>query len=160
MHLVSTDGHIAFAGLVPAPYVHWTSTPQAGPFSIIIPLDVLKRESKGKTSTVHLVPLDDGKYLLGETVFTPIDGRFPDWRRVCRSPDVSIEAAQYNPDLLARCSAALKAWFGVGAKFAPYLRQHGNHVGIMTANNMTGFCVVMPLKANDPDIKPFVPAPL
>lgn len=159
MHIVGCDGHTLFAGLIPAPYVQWTGVPQVGPWSMIIPLDTVKSELKAdKHSIIDLVAMPDGRYMLGSTVFAPVDGSYPDWRRVARWPDAAPEAGQYDPDLLVQVNSAVKEWFEGGSKWTGYLHQFGTSSAVYTGDNMTGFSIIMPYRANDSGIRPFTPA--
>jgi len=158
VHLVSTDGHILFAGLIAAPNVQWTEEPKTGPWQMIIPRDTLELAAKSKKPTVELKAMPDGAYMLGDHYFKPVDGRFPDWRRVSVKIDAAlIEPGHYDPALLVRANDALKIWFGGGSKYASHLSQYGTSSAIMTGDNMTAFCIVMPWRANE-RIKPFTPA--
>lgn len=69
-----------------------------------------------------LVLSNDAGWALGGVAFTPVDGSFPDYRRVLTTGH-SDEAAQFNVDYLAR---ALKAGKALGAKSQPIIRHNGN----------------------------------
>ena len=159
VHLVSTDGHCLFAGLIAAPNVRWVGQPQSGPWQMTIPLETLKVAGKSKKPTVDLCALPDGRYTLGDVLFTPVDGRFPDWRRVSmKVQGAELSPAQYDPDLLAKCSAALKEWFNPkGRVYAAHLSQHGTDSGIMTGDDYTAYCLVMPWRTVQP-VDKFTPA--
>ena len=87
--LVSTDGHRAFVGKidvrnVPA-FDGW-----------IICRDALKRALTGyKADTITIAP-----DRVGDLACSPIDGTYPDWRRVVPS-DLSGVTAQFNPNYVA-----------------------------------------------------------
>lgn len=157
VHLIGTDGHILFCGLIASPIVNWTNG-QAEQIQLIIPSDVVARECKGKSDILDLTRLADGKWLLGSSVFSPVDGRYPNWRRVARPHDSDSTMGHYNPDLLVRCNDALKIWFDGGVKFTAYLHQYGTSSATMTGDDMTGFCIVMPWRSNYSDVKPFTPS--
>jgi hypothetical protein len=156
VHLVGTDGHVLFCGLIAAPKVDWTNG-QADQMQLIIPSDVVARECKGK-GVVDLTRLADGKWLLGSSVFSPVDGRYPDWRRVAQVHAGEPAMGQFDPDLLVRCRDALCHWFNGGSKWTSYLHQFGTSSGTVTGDDMTGFCIVMPYRGNISDIKPFTPS--
>lgn len=158
VHLVGTDGHVMFAGLVPAPNVQWTGDAQKGPFQIIIPRDAAALALKSKTDALMLTAMPDGRYMLGDVVFFPVDGTYPDWRRVATWPANATPApGNYNPDLLATASDAVRTWHD--CKY-PVLHQFGLDRAIMTGADMTGFCVVMPMRidADDLAVRPFTAA--
>lgn len=162
IHIVSTDGHVLFAGLIPAPSVQWTGDAQKGPWRMIIPRDALVSALKTKNPTIDLVAMPDGRYMIGDTVFTPVDGVFPNWRGVSVSREVldtrGEVAGQFDPALLGAAHDALKTWFDGGKKFASHLHQHGQHAAVMTGDNMSAYCIVMPWRSNDAEIRPFTPA--
>lgn len=161
VHIVSTDGNVLFAGLVCAPNVQWTDSPQKGPWSMIIPLDAIKAAVKTKNQTISLTAMPDGRYMLGDRVFSPVDGKFPDWRRVAVSVESREEKpGQFNLDFLTRARDALGEWFGAKKRAGWYVHQAGEANAIMTGDDMTAFCVVMPMRAStmQPDVRPFTPA--
>ena len=162
VHLVGTNGACLFAGLIAAPNVQWTDTPQAGPWQMIIPSATVKAAIKECKGIVELRALPDGRYTIGSQVFSPVDGSYPDWRRI--TPSAAIldargeKPAQFDPDLLVKCRDALKYWHQGGPKFAAHLHAHGTQAAVMTGADMTGFCVVMPWRTNDDTVRPFTPA--
>ena len=91
---VGTDGHMMFAGTAPAVF---DDGEQTAPFNIIIPSDAIKSACKnsGSLPCVTLAAMDDGRYILGDTVFTAIDGKYPDYRRIipsaCDGANVLVE---------------------------------------------------------------------
>lgn len=152
MHLVGTDGHVMFCGVIYEP--EWTETPQVGPWSMIIPADVIARECKGR-GTVELKAMDS-RYTLGASVFSPLDARYPDWRRVSIQPDPEPKPGSYNPALLSAAKAALMDWFD-SKKIVTHLHQSGPSIaGVMTAEQESAYCIIMPMKT-DPLIMPFKP---
>lgn len=72
--VVATDGHClsAFKTVESASYLP----------EFIIPLDAAKIIAKLKAQLVTVKLLDDNRIDIGGVVFAPIEGRFPDWRRV------------------------------------------------------------------------------
>ena len=163
VHLVGTDGACMFAGLIAAPNVQWTDAHQLGPWTMIIPFATVKAALKECKGTVELRALPDGRYTLGSQVFTPVDGRFPDWRRIIPTAQVldsrGEKPAQFDPDLLVKCRDALKHWHQGGAKFTAHLHAHETQAAVMTGADMTGFCVVMPWRTDD-TVRPFTPVGL
>jgi hypothetical protein len=69
-HLVTTDGHRMFVAKL-------TEAPAA---DVIIPLDMVKAALKLAPKKAATIELNGNT--LGGVVFTPVDGTFPDWRRV------------------------------------------------------------------------------
>jgi DNA polymerase-3 subunit beta len=96
---VATDGHRLLAMKLDAT---WDETPT--PFSIIIPLSTITSIKIDRRISVATLSKINDKWTLTHVdqtiLFEPVDGTYPDWRRIV--PDtVSGEAAQYNPALLA-----------------------------------------------------------
>ena len=162
VHLVGTNGHCMFAGLIAAPNVQWTDKPQIGPWQMIIPSATIKAALKECKGIVELRALPDGRYTLGFQVFAPIDGRYPDWRRIVPSAAIldarGEKPAQFNPDLLVKCRDALKHWHRGGETFTAYLHAHESQSAVMTGDDMTGFCVVVPWRTDGGAVRPFTPA--
>lgn len=124
VHIKATDGFVAFEDVAPN-----KCQTQKGPFSIIIPLDAAKIAAKTKGSVVQLSAHSDGKYLIADTVFAPLDGRFPDTDRVFARRDSSLDntVAHYDFELLARCQLAMRT--ALGSK--NFYRVQNSPVGLM-----------------------------
>jgi hypothetical protein len=102
----ATNGHILLATQHPVEPLDKGIEPLTG--SWIIPLDAIQdKRLKGRDLVAfEFVDVGGGMALLlaGQLV-TPIDGTFPDWRRVI--PDkVNGKVAQFNPALLVRLQKA------------------------------------------------------
>jgi len=150
VHIVATDGHRMFCGLIHAANVQWTDVPQKGPFSFIVPSETVKTACKGKGDVI-LAP-SDGRYILGDFLFTPIDGQFPNWRQVIPDTTQAKTQEQYKWDQVSDANDALREWYGVKHSF-PF-HTYGN--GLMHGDDCTAFCIVMPCRMQDP-VAPFKP---
>lgn len=136
----STDGHIMFAGTAPAVF---EVDPQNAPFWMIIPNDAIKAAIKGKSDFVALRSLPDGRYSLGDTIFAPINAKFPDLRRVIPTK-VSGEKGSYNPNLLVRGNNALNEYFSTKGK-TYRINHNGTDAGVMCGESRDALVVVMPI---------------
>jgi DNA polymerase-3 subunit beta len=103
--IVGCDGHMIgvfkqYAGDVPD-------------FSVIIPLEVIKKIDK-KANTVELSYEEDkDRWSLSGIRFVPVDGRYPDWRKVAdTNVDETPHKTQINPELTARAAKAFKVFYG------------------------------------------------
>jgi hypothetical protein len=142
-----TDGHVLFAGRAAIENM-------AGdllPFSMIVPLDIVKKIDK-RAAAVILESLPDGTYLLDGTRFAPLDGRFPDYKRVIPRMD-QIQTAPAAPGhfdyaLIVRGNDALNAYYGGKTKVYP-LDQRGNDSAVMHNGENVAVVVVMPMRIND-----------
>jgi DNA polymerase-3 subunit beta len=143
IHIVATDGHRMFCGLIPAAIARWTDTPQKGPFSIIVPSDTVKTAVKGK-GDITLSAMPDGRYSLGDPIFTPIDGKFPDWRRVIPTKRIQQDALQFNWSYIADAEKAIQTWHD--SKPNTELRTYDGS-GVMHGPDCTAFCVIMPRRS-------------
>lgn len=167
VHIVSSDGNVLFAGLIAAPNVAWGENPQRGPWRMILPREAVATALKSplaKKGMMHLAAMPDGCYMLNDTVFTPIDGVFPDWRSVCPSHAALAQRgekpAQLNPDLLVKCADALREWFDTKPKKVPgYLSMCGTEAAVMSGSDCTAFAVCMPMRMDASDrVDHFTPA--
>ncbi len=143
VHLRATDGAAVFEDVMPN-----KCETQKGPFSIIIPLDAAKVAAKTKGATVQLSPLTDGKYLIGDTVFSPISGRFPDTDSIFANRDTSFDntVGHYDFELLARCQTAMRTAMGTKNTF---YRVQNSPVGLMCReNDRFPRCAMMQLDIN------------
>jgi DNA polymerase III sliding clamp (beta) subunit (PCNA family) len=107
-YLSATDGFTMFLGHA---NVTWDGEPQKGDWEMLIPVDAIKTALKGigKAKVITLSALPDGRYKLGDILFTPIDGKFPDVERVIPT-SFSGETGQFNLELLVRCQDSLRFW--------------------------------------------------
>ncbi|MGH9890834.1 MAG: DNA polymerase III subunit beta [bacterium] len=111
-NIVSSDGHTLFACKVEVEEGGHTGQAAA----IIVPAETVKAALKGLgkwTSNVALSSLPGGFYRLGDTAFTPIDGRFPDYMRVIPKT-VSGKVGAFDPALVLCVSKAVAVFYGRG----------------------------------------------
>ncbi len=140
--LVSTDGHRLFCGRIDLPegaaaFDGW-----------IICRDVLKRALTGyKADLIEISPSR-----VGDVACRPIDGSFPDWRRVIPT-DLSGVAAQFNPAYIADMG---KIGDLLRGKRKGALAAHVHHngegpAGITFPEIDDAFAVLMPIRAHHTD---------
>jgi DNA polymerase-3 subunit beta len=139
--LVSTDGHRAFVGKIDL-----TGIPAFDGW--IICRDVLKRALTGyKADTITIAP-----DRVGNSLCQPIDGAYPDWRRVVPS-DLSGVTAQFNPAYIADLG---KIGVILRGKRRNSLDAHIHHNGespaaITFPEIDDCFAVLMPIRAHHSD---------
>ena len=146
-----TDGHVLFAGRAA---IDTLDGQQSAPWSMIVPLDVVKKINK-RAAAVILESLPDGTYLLDGTRFAPLDGRFPDYSRVIPSPVFFIpemvemaKPGHFDYALIVRGNDALNAYYGGKVKVYP-LEQRGNDSAVMHNGENVAVVVVMPMRIKD-----------
>jgi len=140
VHIKATDGCVAFEDVM-----NNKCETQKGPFSIIIPIDAAKVAAKTKGAAVQLSPLPDGKYLIDNTTFSPIDGIFPDTDRIFPNRDTSFDntVGHYDFELLARCQLAMRTATGTKKTF---YRVQNSTIGLMCReNDRFPRCAISPL---------------
>lgn len=110
--LVATTGTVM--GAIHFALSETEQDPDRKPVHVIIPRDVVEHVAKGKSSHDYVtlepvdLPREDGSapgqwkatHAGTSTVFSRVDGKFPDWRRVMPQ-EVSGLACQVDPDLLS-----------------------------------------------------------
>lgn len=139
--LVSTDGHRAFVGKIDL-----TDVPAFDGW--IICRDVLKRALTGyKADTITIAP-----DRVGNSLCQPIDGTYPDWRRVVPS-DLTGVTAQFNPAYIADLG---KMGDLLRGKRKGSLDAHIHHNGegpaaITFPEIADAFAVLMPIRAHHSD---------
>lgn len=142
--LVSTDGHRLFCGRCPLPPAG-AVTP-AEPF--IIPTETIKKALTGyKGLGIHLTRTGE-VWTLGDVTFKPVDGTFPDWRRVLPSLKTIGEdlgkLAQFNPTYVGDMAKVCKALTGAGS---PVIHHMGSNPAMVTFPGREDlFCLVMPMR--------------
>lgn len=141
--LIGTDGHRLFAGRL-----DHGQCAQKGPFSIIIPGDVVKRACAIKLNIVPLTAAPDGRYVLGDIGFTPVEGKFPDWRRVVPAIDAkrSDTPHQFQWDYVVTAQNALRLWDG--STKANYALRHllEYEKGLMHSRDEAARVVILPMR--------------
>jgi hypothetical protein len=139
--IVATDGHRAFVARIDLPDVPafdgW-----------IIPRDAIKRALTGyKADTITIAP-----DRVGDISCRPIDGAYPDWRRVV--PDeLSGETAQFNPPYIADMGKIGDILTG---KRRNSLSAHIHHngegpAGVTFPDCTDAFAVLMPIRTHHTD---------
>lgn len=147
VHIIATDGHIMYVGHQetesedgePDPRL---SVPDGG---VIIPSDAVKAALLDvKKSPTILVSFAEPN-VIGQSVFFPIDGTFPDWRRVLPK-ETDGKPATFAPRAMLRAAKAL----GFDGKHSspPSIRMNGNGPAIV-GDGGDAFCAVMPYRNND-----------
>ena len=139
--VASTDGHRLFVARV-------DQTENTEAFSIIIPSDAIATATKGvKYCHLALSKLSETQWRLGDTIFTPIDGTFPDCTKVIPT-GVSGETAQYNPEYVAALGKANKLLGGSAENVT--IGYNGDKPALVTGSGFkahNALAVIMPLRS-------------
>lgn len=164
--LVTTDGHRLLAYPVAVDAIE-----ALAPGQYIIPREALEAVKPCKAGrhvlpiTIEIVTAPDqpdperaGVTIKGKTSITvtgatsavtaPIDGTYPDWRRVLPKT-VSGELAQYNPEYVSGFGDICKL---LGGKYGPYINHNGSSAAPVT-NLGPALGVIMPLRLDGDEIK-------
>jgi hypothetical protein len=150
--LVSTDGHRLFCGRCPLPPAG-AVTPSTG---FIVPTEAVKKALTGyKGLGIQIGRIGD-VWTLGDVTFKPVDGTFPDFRRVVPSQKTISEdlgkIAQFNPAYMADMGKIAKIFFPARSKVHPAVHHLGANPAIVTFGGRDDvFALVMPLRAETRD---------
>ena len=133
-YIVSTDGHRMFIA-------KYELTPGIGFDGFIIPSTVLKRVLTGNKQVV--IELTNGH--IDRQRYEPIDGTYPDWRRVVPGMDPSNVAAQFNPAYVGDMGKIAKL---LGSKSGSAVIHHNGDgpAGVTFGGREDCFAVIMPLR--------------
>lgn len=114
-------------------------------FEVIVPLDVIKSIPK-KANSVELVKLDDKQWRLGNTLFTPVEGRYPDIVRVIPQ-SFDNKLANVNPEYLLDAYEAMKIYRG---KDYHHFLFETNALGACAVHDgqNDAFVVIMPMRVD------------
>lgn len=82
----------------------------------IVPLEAAKMIGKLKQGRADVTALPDGRVDIGGIAFKPVDGIFPDYRRVISKVTSVPHAMQVSPDIVAKFAKVAKS---LGAKGWP-----------------------------------------
>lgn len=111
---------------------------------VIVPNETIKVVLAANKSEVLALEFEGGKWSIGGIPFKPVDGTYPDYRRIIPR-EHSGKAAQFNPAFIAAFAKAGKA---LGFKSAPIIRHNGEggaQVQFYGCDDFVG--VIMPLRA-------------
>lgn len=152
INVVSTNGHVLSAFSEPLEY---SDNPQTADFSITVPRSAVDLAIKGagKRHALELSSLDDGRYQLGDVIFSPVDGRFTDYARVIPAPGSTSETLNFNPDYLAIGQDALALFYGDTKTVFPveHVGSAGttSGIGVVHYGRNDAVFVVMPIRDNE-----------
>jgi DNA polymerase-3 subunit beta len=141
--IVATDGHRALA-------FRQTSEAQAS-VNIIIPADIIAGIKSSKyDERAELTQESENRWRIDycgtSIVFSPIDGTFPDWRRIVPK-EISGETAQFNPAYVGDFAKVAKALAAKGD--CVKIAQNGQGPALVTfGDDIDGFGLLMPTRAN------------
>jgi hypothetical protein len=133
-------------------------------FTIIVPHDKLKAALSLKTLWLKLEPVGKNTYSLGGVNFSPVDGRFPDFRRVLPPSDFNIPEAhcQIEPSYYVDAEKALLTWSGAKPSKAGVnvvTRQSGQHMYVQVLADRSAIVKIMGCTPGDTKITGFyIPA--
>lgn len=153
-HIVSTDGHRLFAGR----YLGETVESE-----IIIPLATVKKALTGYRG--DKIDLSDWRKAgrscsLGDLKFTPVDGTFPDWKRILPTgegkdytpiPDRPEDApgrVQFNPVYYGDLAKISKVLTGKADNIHVHVWTASSPAGVSFAGRDDVLCVLMPIRSN------------
>ena len=142
---VATDGR----RLIAARPEYTAAMPNKPRFGIIIPSEVIARLKISRYQHQGDLVCDGGAWRLeydGLAIgFKPIDGTFPDWRRIVPS-ETNGDAAQFNPAYLVDFGKASKI---MGGDTRPTVAYNGEGPAIITLQaDIEAFGVLMPFRAS------------
>jgi DNA polymerase-3 subunit beta len=151
-YLVATDGHRLLA------FRQSAAAHENDAISIIIPSDIIAGVKLNKHIETAELSQDSDKawrldYCGTSIIFAPIDGTFPEWRRIV--PETTNgKPAQFNPAYVGDMAKVMKA---LGASICG-IAYNGEGPALITfGDGVDGFGVLMPMrvKADIPTGKPF-----
>jgi hypothetical protein len=147
-HIVSTDGHRLFVG-------RYSDTPVEG--ELIIPLAAVKKALTGyRGDSIALVDSrkTGGKIFLDTLSFDPVDGTFPDWKRLLPTgegkeytpradqPEDNPNRVQFNPVYYGDLAKISKLLTG-GTNIHVHVWTSTMPAGVSFAGRDDAFCVLM-----------------
>lgn len=139
-NLFSTNGSVAFFGNLGV-----LDSEYADDFDIIIPEEAIKQACKGKEKYIALMGVGSESCSLGNVLFTPIEGKFPDMARVIPTEILNI-IAQFQPAALKQIFDSLNTWNN--KKNGVYKIQHNGDGAALIVGSDDVFCIAMPYRAD------------
>lgn len=146
--IVSTDGHRLFAARYEPARDAATVFPAE---KFIIPSETIKKALVGYKAETITLRRDGDVWFLGDMTFQPIDGVFPEWRRVFPSEETLRDAlgtvAQFNPAYMADMGKVAKALAPGKHTMTPQIHHCGQNPAFVTFPGRDDlFCLVMPMR--------------
>jgi len=150
--IAGCNGHMLFTGLSNvAAYDKghvFTDNPWVN-HPLIVPVDAIKAIDR-KARTVELSKIGENSYRLGNTVFTPISGQYPDIARIIPTHDqiekLEHKAANFQPKLLLAAQKALQAYYDTKPNVTFEFNQYGDNSAIMHNGENCAQVLVMPVR--------------
>jgi DNA polymerase III sliding clamp (beta) subunit (PCNA family) len=146
IEVVSTDGAIMSAF---SDKLEYFDNPQTSDFEFIIPDSAISLAIKGagKRTFLTIESLPDGRYALGDSIFSPIDGKFPDYRRVIPKTDKpqSEKPLQFDAELLLKAQKAMQDYWTTKKLFTV---EHKDDVAVMHNGTNQALLIVTPIRDN------------
>lgn len=151
--VAGTDGHALFVGLAAIASETADTTLWSG-LELIIPIDIVKKLDK-KSRAYDLRYIGAGRFIIGDQVFTPVEGKYPDIGHVIPTYDqITAEEqkpALFNPDLLVRAKKAMQTYYSAKKNTTYALYQRGDNSAIMHAGENCAQVIVAPIRAQYAD---------
>ena len=146
MVIIGTDGACAFVGVE-----NYNGGWHGKAEQIIIPLESIVAALKvcdKRQSYIILEKLSNDKWSLGAIIFTPIDGKYPDYARIIpKVENLQSGIGYYNPEFLLKANKAMKEASG---NAYPTLNQHGEKdAGVMTCGMPNYICIIATMNARN-----------
>jgi DNA polymerase-3 subunit beta len=136
---VATDGHIL--GLYQQDYAEGEEKALG---SLIIPNETIAKLIKDADIILDQI---NGQWVVGAQLFTPIDGKFPDYQRVLPRGEISNEVAQFNPDFITRFQKVGKL---LAKNAVPTIAHNGGASALVDIGLPNFVGVMMPIRTEKP----------
>lgn len=135
-----TDGHRV--GCFRTLLSEWIDTD----FEVIVPLDVIKSIPK-KVQVLELAKLDDKQWRLGNTLFTPVEGKYPDIGRIIPTK-FDNQLANVNPEYLMDAYEAMKIYRDKGYHYFLFETNADSACAVHDGQS-DAFVVIMPMRVSN-----------
>ena len=141
LRFVATDGHIL--GIYQQ---EWTpdNMLEGEAFSITIPSEVINKADK---KLPNVLVCEEGKWQLDNLLFTPIDGKYPDYNRVLPRTEITNEVAQFNPHFIVRFQKVGKL---LAKNAVPTVGHNGGSSALVDIGLPNFVGVMMPIRTEKP----------
>ena len=143
--IASTDGSILLAHSFKA---NEDDIMPPEPVQLIIPRATVELAIKAKRAYVVLeedTREGSTKFFLGDFLFEPLEGKFPDYNRVIPST-VNLENAHYDIEVLKRAHSAVAKACGVKPTATVLFQNGDNASGVVQGVDPLTICVIMPYR--------------
>jgi DNA polymerase-3 subunit beta len=140
VRIAGTDGHSAL-------YAYQNIEHSMPPIDVIVPRDTLALVLKNKPKDMVTLALTDSGWSLNGLPFTPVDGKFPDVRRVIPAAASGVAAKLFDPAIYSNTLKGVLAACDERGSFR--VEQNGQDAAVVRSTDPAVLGIFMPMRIRE-----------